>query len=289
VLTAVPRCDGMPAVPEYDAFGREIGENTLAGLGADSNPQPETAAAQPSRETPVARATAPEAPRMTSSVPEGAPATALPGVGKRRGAGLGCVVALVVAAAVIAGPVIGVIAIFGEAKDAIDDVTDAFDPGTIDLPDGPAVPGEGPPPTGIAGDSLIAPSNFSHALSAMEQAAFTRATRIDLRPDRLTVTAVTGPDVRDVRITYTAAVEAGDPSPLNAASGTLALSALEPAAPARLVRGAAKRYPVKPKGINYVLTDPGPDGGHHWRAYFKNGVYVEGDAKGRVIRRFDGG
>ena len=191
--------------------------------------------------------------------------------------------------AIVAGPIIGIIAFVGDAKDAIDDVTDVFDPGTIDLPDAPVVPDPGATPTGITGDSLIAPSNFAGALRAMEQAAFTRATRIDLRPDRLTVTAVTGSDVRDVRISYAGGVEAGGPSPLNAASGTLQLSELDPEAPARLVRGAAKRYRVKPKGINYVLTDPDPDGGQHWRAYFKNGVYVEGDAKGRVIRRFDGG
>jgi hypothetical protein len=84
-------------------------------------------------------------------------------------------------------------------------------------------------------------------------------------------------------------MERGTPSPANTAAATFGLAAVDPAAPALLVRGAARRYRVKPKGINYVLAGPETGGGHHWRAYFKNGVYVEGDAAGRVIRRFDGG
>ena len=34
-------------MPEYDAFGREIGENTLGGLGGDREPQPASVAAEP--------------------------------------------------------------------------------------------------------------------------------------------------------------------------------------------------------------------------------------------------
>jgi hypothetical protein len=102
------------------------------------------------------------------------------------------------------------------------------------------------------------------------------------------MTAVLGDSEVDVRMSYEGAVSGGDTSPLNDASGTFAIADLDPAAPARLVRGAAKRYRVKATGIDYLLARPEP-GGHHWRAYFKSGIYVEGDAKGRVIRRFDAG
>jgi hypothetical protein len=279
----------MPPVPEYDAFGREIGENTLAGLGGDSNaapapPRPPEASPAPAEGwTEPATRTEPERPQqVTFSVPEGAPVTVTPGAGRRRGRGLGCLVALLIAGAVAAGPVIGLIAFVGSATDAIDDVTDAIDPEVLELPDAVA------PPTGIAGDSMIAHDNVARALREVRDQGFTRAKRIDARPDRLTVTVVKGGRERAIVVSSEGGVERGEPSPANTAFGTFALAALDPAAPARLVRGAAKRYRVKAKGIDYVLADP-ESGGHEWRAYFKNGVYVEGDAKGRVIRRFDGG
>jgi hypothetical protein len=282
------------AVPEYDAFGREIGENTLAGLGGDSNAAraPRAEPAPPAEEEgwsepPAAHAepatrTQPERPPMTLSVPEGAPVTVMPGVPKRRGRGLGCLVGLVIAAAIAAGPVIGIVALVGTASDAIDDVTDAIDPDALELPDAVA------PPTGITGDSMIAPDNLARGLDEVRGEGFTRATGIDARPDRLTVTVVKGGRERNIVISAEGGVERGEASPANTAFGTFTLKALDPAAPARLVRGAAKRYRVKSKGIDYVLAGPEPDG-HHWRAYFKSGIYVEGDAKGRVIRRFDGG
>jgi hypothetical protein len=285
------------AVPEYDAFGREIGENTLAGLGGDSNADAPRAEPSPAerRTEPEARVepadgwteraatqTEPDRRQVTFSVPEGAPVTVMPGVAKRRGKGLGCLVALVVAGAIAAGPVIGIIAFVGSATDAIDDVTDAIDPGVLELPDDVA------PPTGIAGDSMVAPDNLARGLREVRGEGFTRATGVDLRPDQLTVTVVKSGRQRDVIVSSGGGVERSEPSPANTAFGTFSVAALDPAAPARLVRGAAKRYRVKAKGINYVLASPEPDG-HHWRAYFKNGIYVEGDAKGRVMRRFDGG
>jgi hypothetical protein len=283
-------------VPKYDAFGREVGENTLAGLGGDSNeartphaePAPADGWTEPAERAEPATRTRPERPQATPSARERAPVTVSPGAPKRRSKGLGCLVALVIAGAIAAGPVIGIIAFVDSATDSIDDVTESLDPDVLEQIEPPDAPESGPPPTGIGGRSLIAERNFGRALSALEQTLFTRATRIDLRPDRLTVTAVSNDSEVDVRIGYDGAVSRGDISPLNDAFGTLALADVDPAAPARLVRGAARRYRVKPAGIDYVLAGPEPDG-HHWRAYFKNGVYVEGNAKGRVIRRFDGG
>jgi hypothetical protein len=280
------------AVPEYDAFGREIGENTLAGLGGDPNaarapraepaPAPADGWTEPATRPEPATRTEPERPQVTFSVPEGAPVTVMPGVGRRRGKGLGCLVALLIAGAVVAGPVIGLVAFVDSATDAIDDVTDTIDPDVLELPDGVV------PPTGIAGDSMIAADNLARGLREVRGEGFTRATGIDARPDRLTVTVVKGGRMRDIVVSSEGGVERGEPSRANVAFGTFSLAAVDPAAPARLVRGAAKRYRVKAKGINYVLAGPEP-GGHQWRAYFKSGIYVEGDASGRVIRRFDGG
>jgi hypothetical protein len=268
-------------VPEYDAFGREIGENTLAGLGGEPQPRREPVA----REEPAARVEAPpeqpDASRVTLSVPKGAPITVIPGR-RRRSGGLGCFVGIVILAAVVVGPVIGLVSFVGSATDAIED---AFDPETLPLP------GEllEPPPVGITGESMIAPANLSDALGQVRDEGYRRVAAIDLRPDRVTFTVVRNGRQRDLVVGSGGALETGGPSPATGAAGTIGLGAIDPAAPARLVRGAAKRYRVRPRRINYVLTRPERGGGHHWRAYFKNGVYVEGDAAGRVIRRFDGG
>jgi hypothetical protein len=242
------------AVPEYDAFGREIGENTLSGLGGDA--------------------------------PPAQPVTVMPGVRRRRAGGLGCLVSLLIAGAVVAGPIIAVVSIVGSASDVIDDVTDAIDADALDLPE-VAPPDATPPTTGITGRSLIAKDNLAAGLREVEQAGFTRVSRIDLRPERLTVEVVKGGKQRALVISAEGGVVRGPATPANSATGSIALSALDPAAPGRLVRGAAKRYPVKEKGINYVIASRGFDGGHRWVAYFKNGVYVEGDDRGRVIRRIN--
>ena len=42
------------------------------------------------------------------------------------------------------------------------------------------------------------------------------------------------------------------------------------------MRGSAARYGVREKGINYLVLSAVPGEGHHWVAYFKNGVYVRG-------------
>jgi hypothetical protein len=276
-------------VPEYDAFGREIGENTLSGLGGSETqqPQPQAEPAPPPPSEGFTEAAPAEPKQITFSVPEGAPVTVAPSGRRRRAGGLGCLVALLILGVVVAGPVIAIVSFVDEASDVIGDVTDAVDSDTIpDLvqPDAPA-----PPPTGIAGRSLIAQDNLRGALREIEQAGFTRLTRIVVWPERLSASVVKGGRQRDLEVTYEGDLDRGTPRPANAASPSFALSSLDPAAPARLVRGSAKRYRVKPKGV-YVIAQPEVEpGNHHWRAYFKNGIYVEGDAKGRVIGRFDGG
>jgi hypothetical protein len=274
---------GCAAVPKYDAFGREIGEDTLSGLGGGSSVERPTPEAEPAperepvvREAPPERVEPPEPQRMTFSVPEGAPVTVMPGR-RRRSSGLGCLVGLVVAGAIVVGPVIGIVGLVGSADNVIDGVTDG-----LELPEELL-----PPPTGVGGDSMIARSNLAGALEQVRDEGYTRATGIDVRPGRVTFTVVEGGRERDVEIAPDASLVTGATSPANTAFGTLRLAAVDPAAPARLVRGAARRYPVKPSGIDYVLARPEAGGDHHWRAYFKRGIYVEGDAAGRVIRRFD--
>ena len=64
MLTGRPASAGMPGVPKYDAFGREIGEDTLAGLGGTPRPS-----AEPADEGWHDTTVAPE-PRDTPEAPE---------------------------------------------------------------------------------------------------------------------------------------------------------------------------------------------------------------------------
>jgi hypothetical protein len=142
-----------------------------------------------------------------------------------------------------------------------------------------------PTPTGIAGRSLIAEDNLRGALRQIEQAGYRRFTRMSVRPDRITASVVKGGRERDVDITSEGELARGTARPANAASPTIPLAAVDPAAPTRLVRGSARRYRVKPRGIDYLVLSTNGSGGHQWVAYFKNGLYVLGDARGRVVRK----
>jgi hypothetical protein len=275
-----PRFRWDAPVPEYDAFGREIGENTLSGLGSGAPPAQPTPQPQP---TPAPAqepaATAPQ--EVTFSLPDGAPVTVMPGARRRRTSGIGCLVALLILGAVVAAPVIAIFSFVGSASDVIDDVTDAIDSETLDIPEVTPPDEPGPPPTGITGRSMIAKDNFARALQRLRKEDARRLGLVRLAPERLDVTAVRGGKQRLMQIRADGELIRFDPTP-GGSPPTLALSALDPAAPARLVRGSAERYRVNPKGIDYLVA--GEDG---WVAYFKGGTYVQGDARGRVVRRIN--
>jgi hypothetical protein len=111
------------------------------------------------------------------------------------------------------------------------------------------------------------------------------ATLIRLAPERLDAQLVRRARRRSVQVDFQGAVTRGAATGDGAGLTTVALSAIDPGAPARLVRGSAARYKVRTRGINYLVMTPWPGEGHRWIAYFKNGVYVQGDRRGRVVRR----
>ena len=261
-------------MPKYDAFGREIGEDTLSGLGggdsaAQATPQP---VPNPSPTPPPpdgwtagsgASVTAPPPapqdapPQATFTIPGGAP---LPTVRRRRGTGLGCLIGLVVVAAVVAGPVIAVVSFVSDANDAIDDVTGIFDVDTAtvtpSVPE-PEVPAE--PPTGLERGSMVLRPNFGGALKEVADRKFGGAMQIRLSPDRAAFVLVRGGKIRSVTARYD-----GQFVPTPAATGgsgapTIPIAQIDPSAPARLVRAGAARYPaIKANRINYLVASPDP-------------------------------
>jgi hypothetical protein len=290
-------------MPKYDAFGREIGEDTLAGLGGDSSPQARPApapeatdgwseaepAAEPvfsasPTEVPIA---APQQPRPPSfSIPGQIPVTGRPK--KRRNAfgGLGCLVSLLVMGTVIAVPVFVVIAIVGDTADTIDDVRDAFEEGQDRITPTP-VEEAAPPPAGITGDSMIRPANLAGAIAVLREQKGDLGS-LTLRPDRVNAELITRRDnERNVVLTYDGELRKGDPVDVGIPQDTIPWDLIDPAVPARFVKRAAARFDLNAARIDYVIGehDVFDDEPLRWLAYFKGGAIVQGDENGRPERR----
>ena len=289
-------------MPKYDAFGREIGEDTLAGLGGEAGEGATAAPADGWTEAQVAEAAssgaapetpfAPAPPAPPRPQPQQRPSFELPAgsviVRRRRSGGFGCLVTLIVVAAIVAVPIVAVVSFVDDAGDAIDDITGVIESGPDD-PNAPEPAAPGTPakaPSGLAGASMIAPGNFGKGLKRLD--GLGRATFIRLSPDRVDAQLVKGSRQRSAQVDF-AGEFARSPATARASNlGTIALSAIDRSAPARLVRGSAARYSVREKGINYLVLSLWPGEGHRWVAYFKNGVYVQGNAHGKVMRKISG-
>jgi hypothetical protein len=240
----------MPPVPEYDAFGREIGEDTLAGLGGDSRARARPAPEQEPEPEPRDADPPPRDPAPTFTVQR-------PSMPRRRsGAGVGCLIGLVILAVVVVGPVIALVGFVDDAGDTIDEITDTID--------GIAPDTDRVAPVGVTGASMVSRANFAQALVSAQ--------------------LVKGSRQRNAQIDFEGDFERGALTRGAPVATALALKAIDPGAPARLVRGS-RRFGTRPKGIDYLVLSPSAGAGARWVAYFKNGVYVEGDLRGKVVRR----
>src|SRR5215218_7586423 len=208
-------------VPKYDAFGREFGEDTLAGLAGESESggataapagdwteaQLAAAAEAPAPELPVTPQPAPAPPppqQFSMPQPTQVPSFDLPAPGApvvhvRRRSGLGCFVGLVIMLAVVAAPI--ALVVFS-AGDAIDEITDAIDSvPDITVPEPPAEPEQpAKPPVGVSGRSMVAPGNLRKALRRLDRARLGRVTLLRLSPDRVDAQLVKGGRQRSAQV-----------------------------------------------------------------------------------------
>jgi hypothetical protein len=263
------RWDG--GVPEYDAFGRRIGEDPLEGLRAPTPPAaPATTqrpAARPEAMDVVERVPAPPAPPRRGRAMGLRGAWAARPRGGRRGGGL-------------AGWLV-ILAFLGAALAGVGVVDTSVDGGSEGVTTGPAID-PAAPGTGVNGTSLIRESNFAEAVDALSRAGLGRPLTMRVAPDRIDATLLDKTRVHHVRITpggeltelATTAASAGS-------SATVAYAKIDVSAPRRLVRaGATRRNPAR--RIDYLVLTPGPP--ITWGAYFKGGRIVVGDAHGRKQR-----
>jgi hypothetical protein len=216
------------------------------------------------------------------------PAPGAPVVRVRRRGGVGCLVGLVILIAIVAGPIVALVGVVDDAGDTIDEITGVLDSAPDTEQPAPVAP-EPParPPTGLRGASLVSQANFGKALARLDKAGLGRVTFIRLAPERLDAQLVKGSRQRSVQVTFDGKLTRGPTSPGGANLGTVAFSAIDRSAPARLVRASAARFSVREQRINYLMLSSFPGEGHRWVAYFKNGTYVQGDRNGRIVRRIN--
>jgi hypothetical protein len=254
-------------VPEYDAFGREIGDDPLAGLRDAVNPPPPKPNVEVAPEPAEPVFTAGPEPVATAPEPSPAPVFVPPPQfvrprRRRRGglAGLLVIAAIVGAVGLVSNAAVE------KGRDIIDQVT----------PEEPV-----PPPTGLQRDSLIQENNFASALRTLNAAKLGKPMAIRVAPDRIDATLVKGSKLHQVQITPDGALRELASSDAPATRSVVAYSSIDPAAPERLTRaGATKKQPAR--SINYVLLTPGPP--ITWGAYYKRGRIVIGDRTGHVQR-----
>jgi hypothetical protein len=238
-------------VPEYDAFGRELGEDPLVRLReamVDPLPAPAPAPAAEAVSAPEAEPPEPAPPQFMRPP-------------RRRHRGLATLLLLlaVIAALVWAGGLVAV-----TVRDGINGVIHA-----------PATPA----PAGLQADSLIRRANFADTLATLRRSGLGRPSRLRVAPERVDATLV-GVDGRlhQVEVDFEGNLREVGTSPGPGPAG-IAFRRIDRGAPERLARRGAERAGVRARRIDYLVFTAGT-----WRAYFKGGKIVKGDAHGRPRR-----
>ena len=263
-------------MPEYDAFGREIGEDTLGQWRQGSGAEPPER--DPERPPPEPRPTPTPAPAtVTAGDPLGGTAAPPPRAHaprvRRRGRRRGGKLILLLVVGYLGYQLIGV-------ADRVRDVAD-----TIKVPSlSPPAPAE--EPTGLGPRSLLRPAAFERALADIRRRDIGRLQHLRVAPERIDATLHT-PRSTLVNVQVSAAdgfQRFSESSPGFPATNTIPFGGLDPRAPQRLTRAAAERLGQPVTAINYLVPSRS-DGKLTWGAYFKNGAIFLADARGRITRR----
>ena len=311
-------------MPKYDAFGREIGEDTLQGLGG-SPAQPDSAweqrtereeatweaaeAVEVARLDAAATAKDAQAERTEDARQEAAGDSrwTAPSTDDAKKRELAAQLSGVLNQATVgratgtrrsgAGrgcliTIVVVLAIGGAALAGILSLVNSVDINTdgiekaLKAPNVPQI--AGPKPKGLEPDSLVRKANVAAALrqlSAMEDA---KLTNLRLAPERIDATLLTDQGrLRHVQITPGGKLErfGSDGSPGFDSVPTIRFSSLNPGAPQRLARRGAKEIGVPISELQYAVPQD-ISGKTRWVVYFTRSRYVIGNARGRFERKY---
>lgn len=269
---------------KYDAFGREIGEDTLGGLGRKPEPaeaEPVTAPPEPesAHEAAVRQEMLQRLGGAMSGVATARAAAAPSVVAKRRSrAGVGCLISLVLLLAIAGGGVALVLLSVGSAVRS---------GGTLTVKR-PSLPRARPAPKGLATGSLVRPAAFEAALRSLRAAELGRLTSLRVAPERIDAQLLTsGGRLRSVQLRPGEKLDTLGPAsgPGFDTTPTIPFARLDPTAPARLARRGAAKLRQRTTDLQYLV--PTRSGATvTWGAYFLRGRYVLGDAAGRYERSY---
>jgi hypothetical protein len=254
-------------VPEYDAFGREVGEDSLAQWRQGS-------AAPPPRPAPAATVTAGDPLAPVSPPPRTArlraPSPELQRRRRRRGTRIGILL------------VLGWVT-FNLIGGLVDKVEDAAR--SIDIPN-LSSPEPAKAPTGLAAGSLLRPAAFERAMAEIRRHDIGRIQSLRVAPEDILPTLLT-PKGTLVVVQVTHGGEFKRFSESGAGFGgleTIPYDRIDPLVPQRLTRLAAERLGKPVSKIDYVLPNIS-QGEVSWGAYFKDGEIFMADGHGRHLRR----
>jgi hypothetical protein len=270
-LTAARRGWWDRGVPEYDAFGRPVGEDTLAAMGWTSSlGQP--APARPAPQAP------PEA-KPTAATPAPAPAR----TPRRRRGGLRFLRS-VLSLAILGGIGLGVVSAAKTGSDAVRGVVDDIKV-TV-----PTVAPDQPAPKATRARSLTTPRGLKAGLRLLRRDVPGQVRTFRLEASRIDVTVWRkGGRLRTAQLQAgAAAAQVFSTTPGGfPRGGTFSYRAVDPKAPARLIRAADRRLGKRASQVNYlVLTNFGTQ--LTWGVYFKDGAIAQGDRRGRFLRKLSG-
>ena len=140
-------------------------------------------------------------------------------------------------------------------------------------------------PVGLQAGSLIRPGEFRRALAQLRSRQLGRTQTMRLAPERIDAAFVSSRGVlQSVQLRHDGGFQEFSSTPNLGHLETIPWARLNPAAPARLVRQAARRLNRPVSGIDYLVPSL-IDGKVIWGAYFKGGQIFQGDARGRLFRR----
>jgi hypothetical protein len=257
-------------MPEYDAFGREIGEDSLAGWRTAepaASPAPPADPPAPAAQPPV------EAPPVAAAPRPEARARPRPRTRRRPRVVSRLIVLLVV---VVAGANL-VAGASHKVKDAVDDLPTLSPPSAVTPKAAPA---------GLQPGSLIRAGELRRALAELRRRDIGRLQTLRLAPERIDAALLT----RRSTLVSVQLRSDGEFQRFSESGGgfrhldTMPYARLDPTAPQRLVRAAAERLHRPVSAIDYVVPSI-TDGKITWGAYFKGGAIFLANAHGTITRR----
>jgi hypothetical protein len=244
---------------ERDPFGREHGEDPLAGMGWRV---PTEAAAV---ETPEPEPESPVDPRAWVPAP----------ARRRRRFNGWRATSLTVRLAIIVAVGVAIASVLVRVGGSINEAIDPAQPFAVD-------PESAPPPVGLDRESYLRPENLRTALARLRGEGRVQSVRVT--PDRIDARLVN--TKRRVVWSFRAGQEPRRVvgAPYYDFDTTIALSQIDPNAPARLARSAAKRAHRSVNDVDYLYVQLNV-GRARWVLYFQGGDHYTADRHGRHVER----